>query len=147
LYAKITFFPRFSLIFSWNFGTFVYSFHEYTILLVSLQKMLYKFLYALYNTQVNTKKHYEGDSMYPQLARRESGFGANPMTRKIQKITPEWQSEPFFCSVGSAVARVKGKHHDGDAAKLDGGFCRQFRWYRELFRPVGMKGFFYIDNQ
>lgn len=109
--------------------------------------MLYKLLYALYNTQVNTKKHYEGDSMYPQLARRESGFGANPMTRKIQKITPEWQSEPFFCSVGSAVARVKGKHHDGDAAKLDGGFCRQFRWYRELFRPVGMKGFFYIDNQ
>ena len=66
------------------------------------------------------------------------------MTRKIQKITPEWQSEPFFCSVGSAVARVKGKHHDGDAAKLDGGFCRQFRWYRELFRPVGMKGFFYL---
>ena len=35
--------------------------------------MLYKFLYALYNTQVNTKKHYEGDSMYPQLACRESG--------------------------------------------------------------------------
>ena len=66
------------------------------------------------------------------------------MTRKIQKITPEWQSEPFFCSVGSAVARVKGKHHDGDAAKLGGILCRQFRWYRELFRPVGMKGFFYL---
>lgn len=75
------------------------------------------------------------------------GLGGNPMTRKIQKITPEWQSEPFFCSVGSAVARVKGKHHDGDAAKLGGILCRQFRWYRELFRPVGMKGFFYIDNQ
>ena len=82
--------------------------------------------------------------MYPQLACRESGPGGSPMTRKIQKITPEWQSEPFFCSVGSAVARVKGKHHDGDAAKLDGGFCRQFRWYRELFRPVGMKEFFYL---
>lgn len=66
------------------------------------------------------------------------------MTRKIQKITPEWQSEPFFCSVGSAVARVKGKHHDGDAAKLGGILCRQFRWYRELFRPVEMKGFFYL---
>lgn len=72
------------------------------------------------------------------------GLGGNPMTRKIQKITPEWQSEPFFCSVGSAVARVKGKHHDGDAAKLGGILCRQFRWYRELFRPVGMKGFFYL---
>ena len=66
------------------------------------------------------------------------------MTRKIQKITPEWQSEPFFCSVGSAVARVKGKHHDGDVNKLGGILCRQFRWYRELFRPVGMKGFFYL---
>ena len=31
--------------------------------------------------------------MYPQLARRESGLGANPMTRKMQKITPEWQTE------------------------------------------------------
>ncbi len=78
------------------------------------------------------------------LPAESRGLGGNPMTRKIQKITPEWQSEPFFCSVGSAVARVKGKHHDGDAAKLDGGFCRQFRWYRELFRPVGMKGFFYL---
>ena len=68
------------------------------------------------------------------------------MTRKIQKITPEWQSEPFFCSVGSAVARVKGKHHYGDAAKLCGILCRQFRWYRELFRPVGMKGFFYLQK-
>lgn len=52
------------------------------------------------------------------LPAESRGLGGNPMTRKIQKITPEWQSEPFFCSVGSAVARVKGKHHDGDAAKL-----------------------------
>ena len=74
------------------------------------------------------------------LPAESRGLGGNPMTRKIQKITPEWQSEPF-------VARVKGKHHDGDAAKLGGILCRQFRWYRELFRPVGMKGFFYIDNQ
>lgn len=81
------------------------------------------------------------------LPAESRGLGGNPMTRKIQKITPEWQSEPFFCSVGSAVARVKGKHHDGDVAKLGGILCRQFRWYRELFRPVGMKGFFYIDNQ
>lgn len=82
--------------------------------------------------------------MYPQLACRESGAWWEPMTRKIQKITPEWQSEPFFCSVGSAVARVKGKHHDGDVNKLGGILCRQFRWYRELFRPVEMKGFFYL---
>lgn len=82
--------------------------------------------------------------MYPQLACRESGAWWEPDDRKIQKITPEWQSEPFFCSVGSAVARVKGKHHDGDAAKLGGILCRQFRWYRELFRPVGMKGIFFI---
>ena len=78
------------------------------------------------------------------LPAESRGLGGNPMTRKIQKITPEWQSEPFFCSVGSAVSRVKGKHHDGDAAKLGGILCRQFRWYRELFRPVGMKGFFYL---
>ena len=80
------------------------------------------------------------------LPAESRGLGGNPMTRKIQKITPEWQSEPFFCSVGSAVARVKGKHHDGDAAKLGGILCRQFRWYRELFRPVGMKGFFYLQK-
>lgn len=66
------------------------------------------------------------------LPAESRGLGGSPMTRKIQKITPEWQSEPFFCSVGSAVARVKGKHHDGDAAKLGGILCRQFRWYREL---------------
>ena len=78
------------------------------------------------------------------LPAESRGLGGSPMTRKIQKITPEWQSEPFFCSVGSAVARVKGKHHDGDVAKLGGILCRQFRWYRELFRPVGMKGFFYL---
>ena len=80
------------------------------------------------------------------LPAESRGLGGNPMTRKIQKITPEWQSEPFFCSVGSAVARVKGKHHDGDAAKVGGILCRQFRWYRELFRPVGMKGFFYLQK-
>jgi len=39
---------------------------------------LCKKLYALYNTQVNTKKHYEGDSMYPQLACRESGAWWEP---------------------------------------------------------------------
>ena len=78
------------------------------------------------------------------LPAESRGLGGSPMTRKIQKITPEWQSEPFFCSVGSAVARVKGKHHDGDVNKLGGILCRQFRWYRELFRPVGMKGFFYL---
>lgn len=81
------------------------------------------------------------------LPAESRGLGGSPMTRKIQKITPEWQSEPFFCSVGSAVARVKGKHHDGDAAKLGGILCRQFRWYRELFRPVGMKGFFYLRSK
>lgn len=75
------------------------------------------------------------------------GLGGNPMTRKIQKITPEWQSEPFFCSVGSAVARVKGKHHDGDAAKLGGILCRQFRWYRELLSSCRDERFFLFTKK
>lgn len=33
--------------------------------------------------------------MYPQLERRESGKGVNPMSGKIQKITLEWQTERF----------------------------------------------------
>ena len=45
--------------------------------------------------------------------RRESGNGESPMPEGMQKITPEWQTEQFP-SVDSAVARVKGKHHDGD---------------------------------
>ena len=65
------------------------------------------------------------------LPAESRGLGGSPMTRKIQKITPEWQSEPFFCSVGSAVARVKGKHHDGDVNKLGGilhadGLCSEY---------------------
>lgn len=65
---------------------------------------------------------------------------------KIQKITPEWQTEQLR-SVGSVVARVKGKHHDGDVSKLGGLLCRQIRWYRELFRPVWRKELFYIERR
>ena len=138
------FFPYFLL----EISVLLYTVFMNTPFFVSFAKMLYhKFLHALYNTQVNTKNTMKGDRRILSLPAESRGLGGNPMTRKIQKITPEWQSEPFFCSVGSAVARVKGKHHDGDAAKLGGILCRQFRWYRELFRPVGMKGFFYIDNQ
>lgn len=81
--------------------------------------------------------------MYPQPERREMGKGAIPSLGKIQKITPEWQTEQLR-SVDSVVARVKGKHHDGDVSKLDGVFCRQIRWYRELFRPVWRKEFFLV---
>ena len=54
--------------------------------------------------------------MYPQTGPRESGNGENPTSGKIQNITPEWQTEQKISknSVDSAVARVKGKHHDGD---------------------------------
>lgn len=84
--------------------------------------------------------------MYPQPERREMGKGAIPSLGKIQKITPEWQTEQLR-SVDSVVARVKGKHHDGDVSKLDGVFCRQIRWYREPFRPVWMKGSFFYQHK
>ncbi len=74
------------------------------------------------------------------------GKGAIPSLGKIQKITPEWQTEQLR-SVDSVVARVKGKHHDGDVSKLGGVFCRQIRWYRELLRPVWMKGLFSFQNK
>ena len=31
--------------------------------------------------------------MYPQTDCRESGHGGSPMSGKMQKITPEWQTE------------------------------------------------------
>lgn len=51
--------------------------------------------------------------MYPQTDPREPGTGESPASGKMQNITPEWQTERKT-SVDSAVARVKGKHHDGD---------------------------------
>ena len=81
--------------------------------------------------------------MYPQPGSREPGKGGNPTSGKIQKITPEWQTEQFR-SVDSAVARVKGKHHDGDVLSWTVNLCRQIRWYREPVRPVWMKGFFFF---
>ena len=51
--------------------------------------------------------------MYPQPEPREMENGVIPSSGKIQKITPEWQTEQPR-PVDSAVARVKGKHHDGD---------------------------------
>ena len=80
--------------------------------------------------------------MYPQTDPREPGTGESPASGKMQNITPEWQTERKT-SVDSAVARVKGKHHDGGALRW-AAFCRQFRWYREPVRPVWMNGFFYF---
>ena len=51
--------------------------------------------------------------MCPQPDPREPENGVNPASGKIQNITPEWPTEQKT-SVDSAVARVKGKHHDGD---------------------------------
>ena len=51
--------------------------------------------------------------MYPQTDPREPGTGESPASGKMQNITLEWQTERKT-SVDSAVARVKGKHHDGD---------------------------------
>ena len=79
--------------------------------------------------------------MYPQADPREPEIGGNPASEKIRKITPEWQTEQFL-SVDSAVARVKGKHHDGDVSSWMAILCRQIRWYREPFRPVWMIGLF-----
>lgn len=76
--------------------------------------------------------------MYPQPKPRERGIGAIPSLEKIQKITPEWQTERL-CSVDSVVSRVKGAHHDGDVVSWTVFFCCQIRWYRELFRPVWRK--------
>lgn len=84
--------------------------------------------------------------MYPQPGPREPGKGGNPTSGKIQKITPEWQTEQFR-SVDSAVARVKGKHHDGDVLSWTVNLCRQIRWYREPVRPVWMKGFFFFYSK
>lgn len=85
--------------------------------------------------------------MYPQLACRESGAWWEPDDKEDTENHSGVAVRTVLLLSRLAVARVKGKHHDGDAAKLGGILCRQFRWYRELFRPVGMKGFFYIDNQ
>lgn len=76
--------------------------------------------------------------MYPQPKPRERGIGAIPSLEKIQKITPEWQTERL-CSVDSVVSCVKGAHHDGDVVSWTVFFCCQIRWYRELFRPVWRK--------
>ena len=58
------------------------------------EKRLYNVFYGLYNgTVVAYQKHYDGDSIYPHVDCREPGIGGNPVSEKIWKITPEWQTE------------------------------------------------------
>ena len=76
---------------------------------------------------------------------REPGLGGIPTSAKLQKITPELQTEQVS-PVGSVVSRVKGKHHDGGALRWTV-FFRQFKWYREPIRPVWMNGFFVFRKQ
>ena len=78
--------------------------------------------------------------MYPQTDPRESGIGENPMSGKMQNITPEWQTERKP-SVDSAVARVKGKHHDGDVLSWMAYFAVKSGGTANLFVLCGWKGF------
>ncbi len=78
--------------------------------------------------------------MYPQTDPRESEIGENPMSGKMQNITPEWQTERKS-SVDSAVARVKGKHHDGDVLSWMAYFAVKSGGTANLFVLCGWKGF------
>lgn len=85
--------------------------------------------------------------MYPQTDPRESGIGENPMSGKMQNITPEWQTERNP-SVDSAVARVKGKHHDGDVLSWMACFAVKSGGTANLFVLCGWKGFsFFTKNK
>ena len=84
--------------------------------------------------------------MYPQTGPRESGNGENPTSGKIQNITPEWQTEQKL-SVDSAVARVKGKHHDGDVLSWMAYNAVKSGGTANLFVLCGWKGFFSIKQK
>ena len=77
--------------------------------------------------------------MCPQPDPREPENGVNPASGKIQNITPEWQTEQKT-SVDSAVARVKGKHHDGDVLSWTA-FAVKSGGTANLFVLCGWKGF------
>ena len=83
--------------------------------------------------------------MYPQTDPRESEIGENPMSGKMQNITPEWQTERKS-SVDSAVARVKGKHHDGDVLSWTA-FAVKSGGTANLFVLCGWKGFSFYKNK
>ena len=74
---------------------------------------------------------------------QRAGNGGTPVSEKIQKITPEWQTEQN-CSVDSAVARVKGKHHDGDVLSWMAYYAVKSGGTANLFVLCGWKGFSYI---
>ncbi len=78
--------------------------------------------------------------MYPQPQYREMGKGAIPSRGKIQKITPEWQTERLG-SVDSVVARVKGKHHDGDVISWAALYAVKSGGTASSFVLCGGKGF------
>ena len=77
--------------------------------------------------------------MCPQPDPREPENGVNPASGKIQNITPEWQTEQKTL-VDSAVARVKGKHHDGDVLSWTA-FAVKSGGTANLFVLCGWKGF------
>ena len=84
--------------------------------------------------------------MCPQTDPREPENGVNPASGKIQNITPEWQTEQKT-SVDSAVARVKGKHHDGDVLSWTA-FAVKSGGTANLFVLCGWKGFsFFIKTK
>ena len=74
------------------------------------------------------------------------GNGGTPMSEKILKITPEWQTEQNP-SVDSAVARVKGKHHDGDVLSWTVYYAVKSGGTANLFVLCGWKGFFNRKNK
>ena len=74
------------------------------------------------------------------------GNGVTPMSEKILKITPEWQTEQNP-SVDSAVARVKGKHHDGDVLSWMAYYAIKSGGTANLFVLCGWKGFFNIRHK
>ena len=78
--------------------------------------------------------------MYPQPQYREMGKGAIPSRGKIQKITLEWQTEQLG-SVDSVVARVKGKHHDGDVISWAALYAVKSGGTASSFVLCGGKGF------
>ena len=68
------------------------------------------------------------------------------MSEKILKITPEWQTEQNP-SVDSAVARVKGKHHDGDVLSWMAYYAVKSGGTASSLVLLGDEGFFYTKNK
>ena len=67
------------------------------------------------------------------------------MSEKIKKITPEWQTEQKP-SVDSAVARVKGKHHDGDVLSWMACYAVKSGGTASSLVLLDVEGFFYTQK-